>query len=83
MKERISAPAHIQTAEAHVQTTPTQRRVEGRLHHFWRVWKELGVKEEVINILRDGLKWTFTEASTISKTPWNAEKHMHPEKNLL
>ncbi len=57
---KISLPAHIQTAQAHVQTTPSQRRVGGRLHHFWRVWEELGVKGEVINILRDGLKWTFT-----------------------
>ncbi len=72
-----TAPAHIPTAPAHIQTTPTQinRREGGRLHHFWRVWQELGVKGEVINILRDGLKWTFTEALTMSQTPWNAQKH--------
>ncbi len=34
--------------------------IGGRLHHFWKVWKVLGVKESVVDILKNGLKWEFT-----------------------
>ena len=33
--------------------------------------------------LEDGLKWTFKQESMMSKTPWNAQTHMHPEKQRL
>ncbi len=84
VEEKVDQPKLITTASAHI-TAPLQINTPlgGRLHQFWRVWQSLGVKEEVINILRDGLKWTFMKEPQMRNTPWNAQANMKREKEKI
>ncbi len=67
------------------QTTQSAQKAQdaivgGRLHHFWKVWKALGVKESVVDILKNGLKWEFTEKPRLRTKQWNAQCWMSRKK---
>jgi hypothetical protein len=43
--------------------------VGGRLAGYWRNWLVIGADQWIVNMLRDGYRWEFTELPRLSKVP--------------
>jgi len=56
--------------------------VGGRLGQFWEHWANLGAKMEVVQMLKEGLKWSFTQKPHLRNSPWRAQNFMGTQKRL-
>ena len=87
-QELAPAPAHCNTLNTELIPTMVYKPVSpspdapvrGRLHHYWPLWKSLGMSNSVVNILKEGLKWKFKERPVLRNQPWRVQEHMSPKK---
>ena len=68
-----------------VQSAPTvvdTLSVGGRLHSFWQKWKELGVNQRVVSIIKEGYTLPFKLRPPLTRGRFHEKSQTEPDSRL-